>query len=250
MTDLNLAVIADIHGNRWALEAVLDNLALWGVEQIIDLGDSVYGPLDPAGTAQILIDRRIRSVRGNQDRIIIDRPAREADNPTLAYVRRSLERDHIDWLAALEPTAVIENTILACHGTPWDDDAYLLEEVSDRGVRARTASELDALLAAQEQKAIVCGHSHSPRTVYLPGGRLAANPGSVGLPAYTDETPHPHAMENGTPHARYCKVLANDEGIWVENFAVPYDWEAAAERAIANGRPDWAEWLRTGCAGR
>lgn len=249
MTELNLAVIADIHGNRWALEAVLDNLALWGVERIVDLGDSLYGPLDPAGTARILIERGIPSVRGNQDRLIIDPPESEAHNPTLEHVRRSLEPEHLDWLASLEETAVIDDLILACHGTPWNDDAYLLEEVTESGVRARTASELDTLLGKQEQKAVLCGHSHSPRTVYLPGGRVAANPGSVGLSAYTDETPHPHAMENGTPHARYCKVLASDEGIWIENFAVPYDWEAAAECALENNRPDWAEWLRTGRTG-
>ncbi len=248
MNDLTLAVIADIHGNRWALEAVLENLALWGVERIVNLGDSVYGPLDPAGTAQILIDRRISSIRGNEDRIVVDPPADRVREPTLEFVRRSLTPEHLDWLASLEETATIDSAVLLCHGTPWDDGAYLLEEVTGSGVRARTAAELDGTLASLEWRAVLCGHSHLPRTVYLPGGRVAANPGSVGLQAYVDENPRPHAIENKTPHARYCKVLANEEGIWIENFAVPYDWESAVHRALANGRPDWAEWLRTGSA--
>lgn len=246
MSELNLAVIADIHGNRWALEAVLDNLALWGVERIVNLGDSVYGPLDPAGTAEILIDRRIPTVRGNEDRIIIEPSAGSGRAPALDFVRRSLADAHLDWIASLDETMVVDGRVLLCHGTPWRDDAYLLEEVTDGGVRARTAAELVAMLARVEPKAVVCGHSHRPGTVYLPEGRVVANPGSVGLQAYTDDNPRPHAIENRTPHGRYCKVLANDEGIWIENFAVPYDWEAAARTALANNRPDWAEWLRTG----
>jgi hypothetical protein len=55
-------------------------------------------------------------------------------------------------------------------------------------------------------------------------------------------------METGTPHARYSIVSRNEEGWRVENIAVPYDWEAAAAAAVENGRPDWAEWLRTGRA--
>ena len=33
-----------------------------------------------------------------------------------------------------------------------------------------------------------------------------------------------------------------------ELIAVTYDWKAAATRADANGRPDWAYGLRTGCS--
>jgi hypothetical protein len=34
------------------------------------------------------------------------------------------------------------------------------------------------------------------------GVALAANPGSVGLPAFDDTHPHPHVVETGSPHAR------------------------------------------------
>jgi hypothetical protein len=82
----------------------------------------------------------------------------------------------------------------------------------------------------------------------LPGGRMVVNPGSVGLPAYRDDLPHPHVMETGTPRARYC-ILTPVLGGWTaEPIAVAYDWPAAAEAALRNGRPDWARWLATGCA--
>ena len=50
----SLAVIADIHGNRWALEAVLQDIDRRGIQQIVNLGDHLTGPLDPAGTAEFL----------------------------------------------------------------------------------------------------------------------------------------------------------------------------------------------------
>ena len=58
----------------------------------------------------------------------------------------------------------------------------------------------------------------------------------------------PHGMESGTPHARYSIVSKSKAGWWIENIAVPYDWETAANTAQKNGRPDWAGWLRMGRA--
>jgi predicted phosphodiesterase len=66
----SLVVIADIHGNRWALEAVLQDINRRGVGQIVNLGDHLTGPLDPAGTADLLIGRDMVNVRGNDDRAL------------------------------------------------------------------------------------------------------------------------------------------------------------------------------------
>jgi len=71
---------------------------------------------------------------------------------------------------------------------------------------------------------------------------------SEGLPAYTDESPHPHAMEAGSPHARYAIVTRSGDSWQVEQRSVVYDWKAAADMAERNGRRNWAVWLRTGRA--
>jgi hypothetical protein len=84
----------------------------------------------------------------------------------------------------------------------------------------------------------------------LAPGRLVLNPGSVGLQAYDDAHPHPHVIENGSPHARWALAERASHGWRVELHAVAYDWEAAARRAEANRRPDWADALRTGYVGR
>jgi hypothetical protein len=78
------------------------------------------------------------------------------------------------------------------------------------------------------------------------GGRLIVNPGSVGLPAYEDDTPEYHVMETGATHARYA-ILERVQGRWVaELVAVPYDYLLAADQARKNNRPDWEIALRTG----
>lgn len=55
-------------------------------------------------------------------------------------------------------------------------------------------------------------------------------------------------METGTPHARYSIIYREENGWWIENIAVPYDWQTAADMALKNGRSDWAHWLTTGRA--
>jgi hypothetical protein len=159
-----------------------------------------------------------------------------------------LEQKHLQWLEKFETTAIAYEDFFLCHASPEKDTEYLLVEVRKAGVFPRESGDLVAKLPPHEQPIVLCGHDHVPRTLYVPDGRLVVNPGSVGLPAYTDDLPHPHAMEAGTPHARYSLISRNEAGWWVENVAVPYDWQIASSTALKNGRPDWAEWLSTGRA--
>lgn len=246
---MRIAVLSDIHGNRWALEAVLSDIERRGVRETVNLGDCLYGPLDPAGTARLLVALDLPTVRGNQDRVIVEPRRGPEEPPTLAFVRENLGEEHLRWLESLESTAVVGEVLFLCHGSPRRDDEYLLLEVVERGVRLRKPEGLLDRTSGVELPVLLCGHDHVPRTVYLADGRLVVDPGSVGLPAYADDLPHAHAMETGTPHARYSIVGWSESGWWVEDIAVPYDWETAAAVAGENGRPDWAEWLRTGRAG-
>jgi predicted phosphodiesterase len=241
----SLAVIADIHGNRWALEAVLQDIDRRGIQQIVNLGDHLTGPLDPAGTADLLIDLGMLSVCGNDDRVLFS-PAEELSS-SQRYTREQLTEAHLHWLRTLPDTAVAADELFVCHGDLFDSP-YLLEQVEACGVVLRSTPAIEASVAAIAQAVILCGHSHLPRTVYLPQGKLIVNPGSVGLPAYTMETPILYAMESGSPHARYA-LLSRIRDAWqVEHVQVPYDWESAARVARSNQRPDWAELLTTGRA--
>ncbi len=245
MRESRFAVLADVHGNVWALEAVLADIRRRRADEVIDLGDILYGPLDPAGTAELHRAAGITAIRGNMDRFLGE-PLPEAPNPTMAFVHESLSPDLLAWAAGL-PVRLDREDLRFCHGTPERDDVYLLEAVSAAGVSLKPEAEIAALLGPDPAPVTLSGHTHVPRVVAV-GGRLVVNPGSVGLPAYNEEAPWPHVMEAGSPHARYVLLTRGAHGWEIEQVLVPYPWKEAAARARRNGRPDWAEWIETGRA--
>jgi predicted phosphodiesterase len=232
------AVIGDIHGNAWALEAVISDARRRGVCEFVDLGDVLYGPLAPRKTFELLRQiRLVAQVRGNQDRLIIDGPG----NPTLDWVRNDLGEEPLNWLAGLKPLATHEDWLL-CHGSPSSDTVYLLEDVSMGFARVRSEQKIEELLGKTQSRWILCGHTHVQRVVRLTSGQTIVNPGSVGLPAYDDDAPIHHVMESFSPHARYGII----EGSTVSLLSVEYDWNVAARMASELGREDWARGISTG----
>jgi predicted phosphodiesterase len=244
---MRIAVLADIHGNVRALRAVMDDLKAVSADTVVNLGDCVSGPLEAAETCDVLMSQAWTTIRGNHDRYLIDRPISEMGSSDQAAAGE-LKNHHSAWLSALEPAAEIEG-LLACHGTPDNDNKYLLETVEPDGrVRIASQAEITRRLDGASARVVLCAHSHQPRIVALDDGRLIVNPGSVGLGAYIDIEPVKHAMEVGAPHARYA-VLERRKASepWQVTFrVVAYDWEGAGARAAAKGREDWARWIRTG----
>jgi len=246
---MRIAVVADIHGNVRALRAVMEDLRHVSPDRVVNLGDTVSGPLEAAETADVLISLAWTTIRGNHDRQLLDRPVEEMGRSDAAAFAE-LKNHHKGWLSALEPMEEIEDLFL-CHGTPDSDNTYLLETVEANGVvRLATTAEVNRRLSGTSAKIVLCGHSHQARIIGLPDGRLVVNPGSVGLPAYTDTEPVRHSMQMGAPHARYAVLDRKKAGApWEITFrVVAYDWKGAAERAASKGREDWAHCLRTGYA--
>lgn len=242
-----IAVLSDIHGNRDALDAVFRDIDRRGITNIVNLGDSFYGPLDPAGTAALLMERDIPTVSGNEDRIIYDPLADSEYNPTLAFTREALHSEHIQWLKSLPKTQIVFDNCLLCHGTPARDTEYLLYEVSRGGLVVRASEDVKELLPElRSDQIVLCGHSHLFRVVQHAGCPLVINAGSVGLQAFTDDKPAPHHVSTGSPHARYAIVTIREHGNAIEEVVLSYEWERAAAQAEQHGRADWAKWLRTG----
>ena len=162
------------------------------------------------------------------------------------YAALTLRPDQKNWIASLPATLWFSDDVLLVHGTPDSDLAYFLETVDESGLRSATAAEIEERAGSASAKVILCGHTHVPRAVRLADGRLIVNPGSVGLPAYADDHPHPHAVETGSPHARYA-IIEKEKDHWsAQLLAIDYDWEAAAITADQRGRADWGRALRTG----
>jgi predicted phosphodiesterase len=251
---MRLAAIADIHGNLPALEAVLADISGRKIDRIVNLGDCVSGPLWPRETMELLAKLALPTVRGNHDRWVAETP-RTAMGASDAFAHDALEPAQRRALGALPVVwEWSEAGLSAVHGTPEDDNRYLLEDIVEgRLALARTAAireRLDGLgtPGAAEGRLVLCGHSHLPRVVRVEDGTMIVNPGAVGCPAYTDPTPPAHVSECGSPHARYA-VLEQDGGGWrLDLVAIAYDWQAASRRAAENGRPDWARALATGYA--
>jgi predicted phosphodiesterase len=224
---------------------VLADLAQREVDRIVNLGDCVSGPLWPRETIDLLQTHDFITVRGNHDRWVAETP-RETMYPSDAFAFDALTPRQRSELGALPAQCDLGVGITAVHGTPADDNQYLLEDVvQDRLVLARPAT-ITQRLNGQSGSLLLCGHSHLSRIVHSPEGLLIINPGSVGCPAYSDPNPPAHVSESGSPHARYA-LLSRRAGAWsVELVAIEYDWNAASSRAAENGHPEWARALRSG----
>ncbi|MBL8307065.1 MAG: metallophosphoesterase family protein [Rubrivivax sp.] len=244
---MRIAVVSDIHGNLPALQAVVADAG--AVDGWLNLGDILSGPLWPAETADWLMARPAwQTMAGNHERQLLTLPAARM-GASDRFAAEAITPPQRAWLAAL-PAELRPLPGMRCvHGTPRSDLVYLLETVTPAGLRPATPDEVLARAGDVGAPLLLCGHSHLPRDVALPRLRIV-NPGSVGLQAYDDDHPFEHVAENGTPHARYA-LLDGEDGAWRLTLrAVAYDWEAAASRAEANGRGDWADALRTGRVGR
>lgn len=244
---VRIVVLADIHGNLPALEAVLiDAAAKGGADLFVDLGDSISGPLWPLETLDRLDELRPIAVRGNHERRIAFWE-RERLNLSDRFTVDRVPRARLESLGARPVAAIVAPGVLACHGTPVDDTAYLIERIENRRLNRDSVDAISDRIgeAGRGARVVLAGHSHRPDLVRLADGTLALNPGSVGCPAFSDEAP-PHGHETGTPHARYALLTLSADGVDVDFRAVTYDHESAAKRAEAVGRRDWAHLLRTG----
>ncbi len=242
-----IAIISDIHGNSWALRAVLDDIQDRGIEDIINLGDSLYGPLDPRGTFNLLDKNKIISIAGNQDRNILENLNSTSEVSTMEYVKSQIDNDAVTWLKKLPFQLIHKSDIYCCHASPENDSAYLLENLQADHIAIKSDEEIDEILKNIEQKIILCAHSHVPRTVKT-SKKTIINPGSVGLPAYDDNLPIPHKMENFSPGAKYSIITFSRSSINISQVSISYNYEAAAEMAEKNKRVDWAKWIRLGRA--
>ncbi|KRE04139.1 hypothetical protein ASE61_11145 [Bosea sp. Root670] len=237
-------MIADIHGNQPALEAVLAKLDALAPDRIVNLGDCASSPLWPVETVALLRSRVMSHVRGNHDRAMGAASPDELGSSD-SYAWQALDPEARAWLAGLPVEITVEGA-LCFHACPGNDSTYLMEEIQNGYLVPSPIPTIEQRLAGRAAPLMLCGHSHQTRAARLSSGAVVLNPGSVGNPAYRDTKPA-HVSESGMPHARFAIVTLGGE-IGIEHHLVAYDWERSARRAEDNGRADWAHALRTGRA--
>ncbi len=243
---MRIAAMSDIHGNLAALKAVLADIERRGISKIVNLGDSLSGPFDAAGTADLLMALNIPTVRGNHDRQLFDRPKTKM-GIWESWVVDDLSDQHMAWLRSFPLTLEVDGLFL-CHATPEKDDENWLDyrAPSDRMI-ARDLAGVEARLGDVKAPLILCGHTHTPRSVRLPNGQRIVNSGAVGCPAYLDtRIEPPFVQQTGAPDARYA-IVENIEGVWrADLIAVPYDPSEMVALAKAKGADNWVQSITVG----
>ncbi len=179
---MNVALIADIHGNAAAMAAVVATLRAKEVEKIVIAGDLVGYYYHPDRVLDLLSDWDCVMVRGNHEDMLAAWIAGQSREQLvdrygsgLDAAARCLSTRQVHELTNLPTTIEIEvegRTVLVCHGSPWDHEAYVYPD-ADETVRRR--------LCAGGQDVVVFGHTHYP-TLWRVQGCTAVNPGSVGQP--------------------------------------------------------------------
>jgi predicted phosphodiesterase len=250
---MRLGVLADIHGNAMALDAVLADASGMDVDAWWALGDSVlFGPR-PVEVLETLTDLPgISFVMGNTDRYVVTgeqpephRTVRQAAGDPALVARFAGMASAIGWTqgALAQGVGLIEfladlpgsvaanlgdgSRILGVHASPGRDDGP--------GIDNSTSTEaLAGLMAEAGASAVVGGHTHDPTDRQV-GGIRALNPGSVGLPRQPG-------------HARWLLLELNHQGIEVELRPVPFEVAAVVEDLRARRYPiaSFLEGILTG----
>jgi len=233
-------VLTDIHANLEALDVCLAHAADRGYEATLVLGDLVgYGADPNAVVERVQALKPAAIVRGNHDKVACGIDQAEGFNAVARHAARwtleQLTPDYREWLAALpEGPHMVDEVLEICHGSPFDEDAYIFDE-------------LDAVRALKTSARPVClfGHTHYPISFELSeesfettgppfdaetvlelknGSKYLINPGSVGQP------------RDGDPRAAYA--IADTKKRRVELFRLEYPIEEAQQKVMKAGLPE------------
>lgn len=221
-----IAVLADIHGNLPALEAVLDDLAQQAVDQVVVAGDVInWGPFS-AQVVERILAAGWAVIRGNHEYYLLDygtprAPAAwgNADQfSTLPWLRRQLAGRLHARIAAWPDTLVLRPPdappLRVVHGTPRSPWEPIFPWMSP--------DELGAILREVAEETLVAAHIHLPVDLRVDRWHVV-NPGSVGLPL------------DGTWEASYLILDGDADG-----------WRAAFRRVPFSNEAVYAEFARQG----
>lgn len=224
-------ILSDVHANWEALEAVLTD-AKGAYDAVLNCGDLVgYGP-DPAPVIDWTRSHTHRIVRGNHDKVCATLENLDWFNPVAAksveWTHRVLNSDELDYLGKLPPGPVLINGLQIVHGSPVDEDEYLVR-----------LADISSAAVWLERSIAFFGHTHvqgcyvikgrgvkrvTLETVDLdPDAVYMINPGSVGQPRDRD------------PRAAWA--VYDSERRYVELRRTEYDVRRTQEKITAAGLP-------------
>jgi predicted phosphodiesterase len=233
---MRVGLIADIHGNLLALDAVLAELAAEGVDEIVCLGDVAVGP-QTAEALERIAEIPCRTVLGNWDKYVVDgfpSPRSELERKFIEmgeWWSEQLGSEHRDVIRGFEQVVEVALTpatkLLAFHGSPRSLEDGILSTTPD--------DEVERMLVGFHAPLMVAGHTHFAMARQH-GSGLLVNPGSVGLP-FSRLAPVMRML----PCTQYAVVSAEDDRFSVELRRSSFD-AAALVRLIRETGVPHGEW--------
>ena len=236
---MRIAILSDIHANREAFEACLEDAARRGAQRLVLLGDIVGYGAEPGWAvlrAMELAAAGAVVVKGNHDEAAVrDRGGMSEDAAAAAaWTRSVLDAEAKAWLEAL-PLEVAEEDRLYVHADAHDPP---------RWTYVRDAEDARRGLAAVGARLVFCGHTHVPALFGLTATaklvsftpvagaavpllrprRWLAVLGAVGQP------------RDGDPAAAYAMLDTAASNYTL--LRVPYDAESAGAKIRAAGLPE------------
>jgi len=216
---MKLGLLGDIHGNSYALRAVLSAAGARGVEKLLVTGDLVGYYFYPAEVLAALAEWEVFVVRGNHEDMLAKA---RTDSAFLSRVEakygsglrcamEQLQESELDELCGLPCSLDLKIDgckILLCHGSPWNPDQYIYPN-SEPALMERCVEKKDDV--------VVLGHTHYPMLQEI-GKTLVVNPGSVGQP------------RNRNPGAQWA--LFNTVNRKMEFFNEAYDPAPLVEESL------------------
>jgi putative phosphoesterase len=177
---MRIAVISDIHGNIFALQAVIKKIKQYRVDRVFVLGDFTGYYYHPKLVYQKLLELNATIILGNHEELLFDCLDGKIKIEQLNIKYGSGHKIAINQFSSSEieeirelPNYHFENfsgtSIAFYHGSPFDKNYYLYPD-SDRDILAKCVSKVDFTFV---------GHSHYPFITQLSHG-LLINVGSIG----------------------------------------------------------------------
>ncbi len=249
---MRIAIISDIHANRFAFEAVLTDLRETAPDLTLHGGDLAHGGSSPAEIIDRLRDFCWSGVLGNTDEMLF-RPAAltefASQSPKLqppklqlmfamigemaAWDREALGKDRLDWLSTL-PLQQSRQGFALVHSSPASCWCAPSPDASD--------AELKSVYSQLGEHLVVYGHIHRPfiRNISQDGtpGLIVANSGSVSLSHDGDPRASYLLIDDGKPRIRRVEYDVEKEIEAIRASGMPYpDWIARTLRAASPQMP-------------
>jgi putative phosphoesterase len=211
-----IAILADIHGNLPALEAVLEDLKQAQVDEVLVGGDLVGRGPEGSGVIGRIRALGWPAISGNHEEYLLSFRQGKVPEPWLEeeewaasrWMAAELSSEDVKYIANL-PFSLARPGLRLVHGSPTSNR---------QGIGPWTgADKLAEHWDSVAEDVLVCAHTHRPLRRRVRGG-LVVNVGSVGLPF------------NGDQRAQYAILERDVEGAWeVERRRVAYDLDRIFE---------------------